>query len=248
VKKRRGARSDTGFLLSVSLLRERVPSFDQYPFSIPAIRALDTLRFDPRVTFLIGENGSGKSTLIEAIAILAGFNPEGGSKNFSFATRPSESELHAALRVARGVRREKRGFFLRAETLFNLATHVEQAALSAYGWEDMHTKSHGEAFLWLVKERFGLDGFYILDEPEAALSPQRQLAMLRLIHDLVQAGSQFLIATHSPILMAYPGALLYHLSPGGIAPIAFDETEHFQITRGFLADRSEYLRHLLADD
>jgi predicted ATPase len=232
----------------VTLLRDRVSSFDEYPFSIPAVRALDSLRFDPRVTFFIGENGSGKSTLTEAIAILAGFNPEGGSKHFRFASRPSESSLHTALRLARGTRREKTGFFLRAETLFNLATEVEQQALFAYGWEDMHAKSHGEAFLWLMNERFGPQGLYVLDEPEAALSPQRQLAMLRVIHDRVQAHSQFIIATHSPILMAYPEATIYHLSAEGIIRLAYEETEHFRVTRGFLANHRGYLRHLFGDE
>ncbi len=244
---RRTQLAHQGFLLSVTLLRDRVSSFDEYPFSIPAVRALDSLRFDPRITFFIGENGSGKSTLIEAIATLAGFNPEGGSKNFRFATRPSESSLHTALRLARGARREKTGFFLRAETLFNLATEVEQQALFAYGWEDMHTKSHGEAFLWLVRERFRAQGLYILDEPEAALSPQRQLAMLRLVHELVQKECQFIIATHSPILMAYPKATIYHLSSEGITAMAYEKTEHFQVTQGFLMRHHEYLRHLLSE-
>jgi len=245
---RRKQDAQHGFLLSATLLRDQVPSFDEFPFSIPAFRTLDSLRFDPRVTYFIGENGSGKSTLIEAIAILAGFNPEGGSKNFRFAARPSESSLHTALRLARSARREKTGFFLRAETLFNLATEVEQRNLGAYGWDDMHAKSHGEAFLWLVKERFGPRGLYILDEPEAALSPQRQLAMLRLIHNLVQTECQLIIATHSSILMAYPEATIYHLSPEGIVPMAYEETEHFQVTRGFLANRRDYLRHLLGDE
>ncbi len=240
--------AEQGFLRSVTLLRDRVSSFDEYPFSIPSIRTLDSLRFDPRITFLIGENGSGKSTLIEAIAIVAGFNPEGGSKSFRFAAKATESSLHMALRLARGPRREKMGFFLRAETLFNLATEVEQRALFAYGWEDMHSKSHGEAFLWLVKERFGPHGLYILDEPEAALSPQRQLAMLRLIHDLVQADCQFVVATHSPILMGYPEATIYALSPDGITAVAYEQTEHFQVTRGFLMHPRDYVRRLLTDD
>jgi predicted ATPase len=199
------------------------------------------------VTFLIGENGSGKSTLIEAIAILAGFNPEGGSKNLRFAARPSESSLHGALRLARGVRREKAGFFLRAETLFNLSTEVEDRGLFVYGWEDMHAKSHGEAFLWLVKERFRPKGLYILDEPEAALSPQRQLAMLALMDHLVAGGCQLIIATHSPILMAYPGATIYLLSDDRIKRVDYEATEHFQVMRGFLADHHQYLRHLLGE-
>lgn len=246
--RKRTAQDDArGFLLSLTLLRDRVPSFDRYPFSIPAIRAFDFLRFDPRMTFMIGENGSGKSTFIEAIAILAGFNPEGGSKNFRFAARPSESSLHSALRLARGTQRERTGFFLRAETLFNLATEVERRDLFTYGWEDMHAKSHGEAFLWLVKERFAPEGLYILDEPEAALSPQRQLAMLRLIHELIGARCQFIVATHSPILMAYPNATIYQFSPGGIAPIAYEQTEHFEVTQGFLMNYRQYLRQLLND-
>ncbi len=244
---RKGELAHHGFLRSVTLLREKVPSLDQYPFSIPAVRALDSLRFDPQITFFIGENGSGKSTLIEAIAILAGFNPEGGSKHFHFASRPSESSLHTALRIARGARREKTGFFLRAETLFNLATEVEHKGLFEYGWEDIHAKSHGEAFLWLVKERFGHQGLYILDEPEAALSPQRQLAMLRLIHERIQAQGQFIIATHSPILMAYPNATIYQLSEEGIRTVAYEATEHFQVTAGFLADHRDYLRRLFTD-
>jgi predicted ATPase len=237
-----------GFVLSATLLRDRVPSFDQYPFAIPAIRTLEELRFDPGVAFLIGENGSGKSTPIEAIAIVAGFNPEGGSRNFRFAARPSESPLHEALRLARGPQRERVGFFLRAETLFNLATEVEQRALAAYGWEDMHAKSHGEAFLWLVKERFHPRGLYILDEPEAAPSPQRQLALLRLIHDLVQARCQFIIPTHSPILMAYPGATMYGLSEEGIVSTSYEETEHYQVTRGFMANHRDYIRRLFGDE
>jgi predicted ATPase len=249
---RRGVRHPAattgGFLLSVALLRDRVQSFDEYPFSIPAIRALDSLRLDPRITCFVGDNGSGKSTLIEAIAIVAGFNPEGGSKNLRFAARPSESSLHSAYGWRVALDANRRGSSSGRRRWFNLATEVEQQALWAYGWEDMHAKSHGEAFLWLVKERFGPQGLYILDEPEAALSPQRQLAMLRLVHDLIQAQSQFIIATHSPILMAYPQAMIYHLSPDGITPMAYEETEHFRVTRGFLADRQDYLRRLLDDE
>lgn len=229
-------------------MRDRVSSFDEYPYSVPAIRTLESLRFNPGITFLIGENGSGKSTLIEAIAILAGFNPEGGSKHFRFARRPSESSLHQALRLARDARREKTGFFLRAETLFNVATEAEDRDLATYGWADLHAKSHGEAFLWLVQERFRGQGLYVLDEPEAALSPQRQLAMLRLMHDLVAAQCQFVIATHSPILMAYPGATIYQLSPDGVQVVRYEDTEHYQVTRGFVTDHPSYLRRLLGDD
>jgi predicted ATPase len=237
---------DRGFLREIALVRSRVESFDQYPYCIPAIRTLETLRLDPRVTFFVGENGSGKSTIVEAIAILAGFNPEGGTKNIRFAARPSESPLSSALRLVRGVRREKTGFFVRAETLFNLATEVEQQGLFAYGWENLHAKSHGEAFLWLVKKRFGARGLFILDEPESALSPQRQLSLLRLIHELVESESQFIIATHSPILMSYPGATLYALDGEGIRRLAWEESEHYSVLRDFLNNPGRWFRHLFA--
>jgi predicted ATPase len=246
--------ASSAILKSVALRLDRVPSFDAYPFSIPAVRKLGTLPLHPKVTFLVGENGSGKSTLIEAIAIAAGFNPEGGTKHFHFATRPSESALYQALQVVRGVRREKDGFFLRAESLFNVGTVIDQyeeeqgGLLKYYGGRSLHEQSHGESFIALVSHRFAGDGLYILDEPEAALSPSRQLAMLKLIHGLVnEEASQFIIATHSPILMAYPEATIYHLSPDGILPVAYEETEHFQITSSFLAHRESYLRHLFAD-
>lgn len=240
-----------GFIRAVSLLREQVPSFSKYPFSIPAVRALETLELHPKITFLVGENGSGKSTLIEAIAVAVGFNAEGGSKNFHFATRRTESALHEALQIKRGIRREKDGFFLRAESLYNVATMIEElnkedlGLLPSYGGTSLHEMSHGESFLALANYRFRGEGFYVLDEPESALSPTRQLALLRLLHVQVEKKrSQFLIATHSPILMAYPDATIYHLSPEGVAPIAYEQTEHFQITSGFLSNRAAYLHHL----
>lgn len=224
-------------------------SFDRYPFSIPSVRTLKTLKLDPKVTFLVGENGSGKSTLIEAIAMAAGFNAEGGTKNFRFRTRPSESELHATLRLARGDQRERGGFFLRAESLFNVATLIDELdVVSSYGGVSLHEQSHGESFLALALNRFEGYGLYILDEPEAALSPSRQLAFLRIIDELVRnKGSQFIIATHSPILMAYPKATIYLLTREGMTRVPYEETEHYRITRGFLEDREEYLRHLFTD-
>jgi predicted ATPase len=173
----------------VRLVREGVPSFERSPFSIPAIRELDELALDPKVTFLVGDNGTGKSTLVEAIAVTAGFNAEGGSKNFAFASRSSESELHRHIRIARGARRPRDGFFLRAESYFNVATEIERLdaepggapVIDSYGGLSLHEQSHGESFLALLRNRFGGDGLYILDEPEAALSPNRQLAMLALM-------------------------------------------------------------------
>jgi predicted ATPase len=205
------------------------------------------------MTILVGENGSGKSTLLEAIAVSLGFNPEGGTKNFAFGTRASHSELHECLRVAKGIRRPRNGFFLRAESFFNVATEIERLdeepsfgppVINSYGGRSLHEQSHGESFLALLTNRFGGQGLYLLDEPEAALSPQRQLAALSRIHDLILDGSQFMIATHSPILMAYPDARIYQLASDGIAPIAYEDTEHFQVTRDFLADPSRMLRVL----
>lgn len=240
------------------LLREKVHDFKRYPFSIPAIGKLETLKLHPKVTFFVGENGSGKSTLLEAIAVAAGFNPEGGSKNFSFSTRASESELHQALRLVRGVKRPRTGYFLRAESFFNVATNIEKLdeepggppIIASYGGKSLHEQSHGESFLALVKHRFGANGLYVLDEPEAALSPQRQLGLLKLIDDLVQKkDSQFVIATHSPIILAYPDATIFSLDGGGPpVEVEYERTEHFALTRDFLLNRERYLKRLLADD
>ncbi|HZJ64931.1 MAG TPA: AAA family ATPase [Kofleriaceae bacterium] len=237
-----------GFVHAVRLERDAISDFASYPFSIPAVRGLDTLELSASVTFLIGENGSGKSTLIEAIAVAAGFNAEGGTRNIRFATRSTESDLHRHLRLVRTARRLD-GFFLRAESLFNVATQIDALSYShAYGGTSLHEQSHGESFLAVVKHRFSGNGLYLLDEPEAALSPQRQLALLSHIHELAERRrSQFLIATHSPILMAYPGALLYQLDAAGIAPVRYQDTEHYRITRDFLADPERYFKHLFFD-
>jgi predicted ATPase len=237
-------RSQEGFIRSLRLQRDKVPSFTSYPFSIPAVAGLDELPLDGRVTVLVGENGSGKSTLIEAIALAARFGPEGGTRNIRVATQSSESELHRFLLLVRGARREKAGFFLRAESLFNVATQVDNLGLGQYGWESLHQKSHGEAFLWLLQNRFRPNGLYVLDEPEAALSPQRQLSALAIMNHLVENGSQFIMATHSPILMAYPGALIYRLDSSGIAQTRFEETEHYTVTRSFLQQPESFLKHL----
>lgn len=229
-------------------MRDQVPGFSEYPFSIPAIHGLHDLRFDARVTFFVGDNGSGKSTLVEAIAIAAGFNAEGGSRNFNFHTRRSESDLHKYIRLVRDVRRPRDGYFLRAESFFNVATEVDRlGVVDTHGGTSLHEQSHGESFLALASNRFGDNGLYILDEPEAALSPQRQLSLLAIIHRLAAQGTQFIIATHSPILMAYPDAVIYQLGPKGISTVAYEETEHFQITRDFLNGRELYFRHLFAE-
>ncbi len=234
------------YLSRVSLLRDKVESFDRYPFCLPAIRSFEWIDLHPKVTFIIGENGSGKSTLLEAIAVALGFNAEGGTKNFRFGTRGSHSELHDYLRIAKGIRRPNDGFFLRAESFFNVATEIENLGVGdSYGGRSLHEQSHGEAFLALMMERFGGHGVYILDEPEAALSPQRQLAVLSRIHDLVLDDSQFIIATHSPILMAYPDACIYQCGADGISQTFYQDTEHFQVTRDFLDNPERMLRILM---
>lgn len=202
----------------------------------------------------MGENGSGKSTLLEAIAVSLGFNAEGGSKNFNFGTRASHSQLHQYLRLAKGVPRPRDGFFLRAKSFFNVATEIENLdtepsfgslLIDSYGGRSLHEQSHGESFLALMMNRFRGQGLYILDEPEAALSPQRQLAVLSRIHDLVLKNSQFIIATHSPILMAYPDACIYLCNKDGVSHVAYEETEHFQVTRSFLSNPARILQTLL---
>jgi predicted ATPase len=241
---------DDAFVRSVVLKRHEVDDFDAYPFSIPAIRRLEELPIDPHVTLFAGENGSGKSTLVEAIAVAAGFNAEGGSRNMTVSTRPSHSVLHTHLRLVRGTRRPRNGYFLRAESFFNVATHVEEIegpAVASHGGRSLHAQSHGESFISLVKNRFGPNGLYVLDEPEAALSMRGNLALMRRMHDLVAEGSQFIVSTHSPILLGYPGAKIYVLSDDGIAETPYEETEVFELTRSFLAGRGEFLHHLFED-
>jgi predicted ATPase len=222
---------------------------DRYPFNLPVVRNLDELEFHPKVTFLVGENGSGKSTLIEALALAWGFNAEGGSKNFNFATRTSHSELHRFVRPVRGTRRAKDGFFLRAESYFNVATTIEDLGVGdAYGDTALHEQSHGESFMALIEHRFRGRGLYILDEPEAALSPNRQLSFLARMHDLIGQDSQFIIATHSPIILGYPDAWIYQTSPSGLERVAYEDTDHFQVTRNFLNRREAFLDVLLAGD
>src|SRR6478609_4088834 len=220
---------DDLFLQRVFLRRDRIERDDVYPFSLPPVRALDGLRF-AQVTYFIGENGSGKSTILEALAVAMGFNAEGGTQNMAFKTRGSESDLHKALRVSRSPRRPRTGFFLRAESFFNVGTEIEHLdaepargprVIDSYGGRSLHEQSHGESFLALINHRFGREGLYILDEPEAALSPTRQLSLLARMQDLVEDGSQFIIATHAPIVLAYPGATIYHVDAHGLSKVAY---------------------------
>lgn len=233
------------YLRSIRLLRERIPAWDEFPFCIPSLSSLDELELHPQVTFFVGENGSGKSTLLEAIAVLAGFSATGGAKYFPRGE--TGHSLHAYLRLVRGARREQDGFFLRAETYYNTGSFIDAVAdTEGYGGR-VHEKSHGEAFLDLIRHRFRGRGVYLLDEPEAALSPARQLVFLAQLHELVTAGeSQLIIATHSPIIMAYPNARILVFGSEGISPRPYQDTEHYQVTSDFLKNPDRFLRHLLA--
>jgi predicted ATPase len=241
-----------GFLLFAELVEARVADKTRYPFNLPAVAALASrLCFHDRATILTGENGSGKSTVMEAVAAAAGFNPEGGSANFRFSTRSSESDLHRCIRLGRSERRPKTGFFFRAESFFNVATEIEALdqvpapappVIEAYGGRSLHEQSHGESFMALVEHRFGADGLYILDEPEAALSVSRQIDLVRHLYDHVtKKGSQVIVATHSPVLMALPGARIYRLGSEGITSAAYEETDAFQLMRDFIADPTKML-------
>jgi predicted ATPase len=244
------------YVREVRLRRERIASFEQYPFSLPAVRSMQSLALHPAVTFIIGENGSGKSTLLEAIAVAWGFNPEGGTRNFQFQTRASHSPLHEYLLLVKGIKRPKDGFFLRAESFFNLGTDIERMdaelaaappIINSYGGRSLHEQSHGESFFALMMHRFGGNGFYVLDEPEAALSPSRQLAMMSRMHQLVQERSQFVIATHSPILMAYPDAWLYQITSEGLVRSEYRQTEHYAVAKRFLMNPEAEVQRLLKD-
>ncbi len=222
------------YILGLVLKRNTIESFSRYPFSIPAIAKLDEIEFHPNVTFFVGENGAGKSTLIEAIAIASALNPEGGSRNFTFSTQDSHSELNKHIVLKKGIKRPKDSYFLRAESFYNVATNIDALGVEdAYGDRSLHHQSHGEAFLSLFLNRFLGEGLYILDEPEAALSPMKQLSLITCIHQLAAQNSQFIIATHSPILLSYPNACIYNIDDTGINKIVYEETEHFKTAQYF---------------
>ena len=245
---------DSQYLLEAILKREGVPTFSEYPFNLNAVRNLQRLRFHPAMTYIVGENGSGKSTLLEAIAVALGFNPEGGTRNFGFSTRKSHSKLWKHIRLAKGIRKPKDGFFFRAESFYNVATNIEELdrepapappIIESYGGVSLHEQSHGESFMALAMHRFGGKGLYILDEPEAALSPTRQMTLLARMHELIQDDSQFIVSTHSPILMAYPNATLYLLEEDGLREVSYTETEHYEVTKDFLNNHESMLRILM---
>ena len=244
------------YLLRVQLLRDRITAPDRFPYTLPAVRHLDVLEFHPKVTFFVGENGAGKSTLLEAVAAECGLNPEGGSRNFNFATRASHSAHDAALRLSRAPGTPGDSYFLRAESYYNVATEIERLdeepafgppLIDAYGGRSLHEQSHGESFFALFKHRFRGNGLYLMDEPEAALSPRRQLEFLALLHEFCRSGSQFVIATHSPIIMAYPDARIYAFGADGVRETAYTQTDHYLITRGFLTHPQRTMAELFRE-
>lgn len=234
------------FLRSISIDWERISPYS-YLRNIEAIAHLDTLEFRSPVTFFVGENGSGKSTMLEAIAVAAGFNPEGGTKNYHFSTYDSHSELYNALRLSRGYRRPGHGYFLRAESFYNVATKEEDYADEDHPSQRYHEKSHGESFLAIAQKQLRPEGLYLLDEPEAALSPQRQLTLLMELYGCVREGSQFIIVTHSPILLGLPGAEILTFDDGPVHSCRYEETESYQVMEMFINNREQMLRHLLGD-
>lgn len=251
------------FLESLYLRRvelNKLPQQKNYWETLPAVQSLrkKPLVLEQPVTFLVGENGTGKSTLLEAIAVAAGFNAEGGTRNFTFSSRETHSQLCEYLHLVKGVRRPRDGFFLRAESFYNVASNIDDLnairtsrppLINSYGGKSLHEQSHGESFLSLVLNRFGGEGLYLLDEPEAALSPSRQMSMLAHLHQLVERNSQLVIATHSPILMAYPGACIYVLSKDeGICRTPYEQTEHYIVTREFLNHPEKMVQYLLREE
>ncbi len=218
---------------------------DSYLRKIEALRGMDRLEFSSPVTFFVGENGSGKSTLLEAIAVAWGFNPEGGTRNYSFSTYDSHSELHEALRITKGFRKARWGYFLRAESFYNVASMEEEYSKLGGVPQHLHERSHGESFLAMVQRQFQADGLYLMDEPEAALSPQRQLTLLAELHRLAGEGAQFIIVTHSPILLGLPGAQILSFDNGLLHPCSYEETDSVRVTSMFLNHRELVLKNLL---
>lgn len=228
-------------------------SKDGYYSKIPALKNLKELKFETPITFFMGENGSGKSTLLEAIAVGLGFNAEGGSIDFNFSTKETHSDLHENIDFVKSISRPKDSFFLRAESYYNVASYLEDVYsseiwagydLDQYGGVP-HKKSHGQAFLGLIKNRFRGKGLYILDEPEAALSPQNQLATIAILNELAKDGSQFIIATHSPILSATPNSTIYSFDDEKITKVNYDETSAFEITKMMVQDKERMIKYLL---
>ncbi|MES2829472.1 MAG: AAA family ATPase [Bacteroidota bacterium] len=249
-----------GYINSVQFDTENV-NRSQYPFNIPCINNFSKLVFHSKVTYLIGENGMGKSTLLEGLAVNLGFNAEGGGKNFNFNSQATHSSLHNHLRISKGIHKIKDGYFLRGESFYNVASQIDELdkdpidepafggrkIIDSYGGKSLHEQSHGESFWSLFMNRFGGSGLYILDEPESALSVTRQMAMLSRVHELVNQRSQFVIATHSPIVLSYPDATIFQMTAEGIQKVKYKETDTYKLYKGFL-DNPEQMTKILLND
>ncbi len=242
------------FIQSFGLKRDKISCFDRYPYDLPIVKFFDNIELHKNVTFLVGENGTGKSTILEALAVAYGFNPEGGSRNFNFSTKNTHSVLSEYIRISKGVKNPKDGYFLRAESFYNVASNIDHIQesdsrmLDSYGGVSLHQQSHGESFLSLFMNRLFGNGIYILDEPEAALSPQRQFAFLIRLNELVNRNSQFIIATHSPILLSYPNAKIIQITDFGIESINYKDTEHYILYKSFLDNPEGMLERLGVDN
>ena len=244
-----------GYLLSLRLKQEHLPN--GYPFNIPCLKSFEKLNFHPNVTFFTGENGVGKSTLIEAIAVYLGFNAEGGGKNFNFKSIATHSALHNYLAITKSFKQIKDGFFLRGESFYNVASEIDKLdeddpdipkIIDSYGGISLHEQSHGESFWSLFMNRFSGHGVYILDEPESALSATKQIAMLSKINSLVNKNAQFIIATHSPILLSYPNAWIYEMSENKIAKVKYEESEVYRVYKAFLDHPQRILNNIFTSN
>lgn len=254
-------KDDSPYLLlkEIKIKPNTIKDSNVYPFCISTIKNLSDINLSTQVTFFVGENGTGKSTILEAIAAKAGFGPEGGSLNIHFKTSFEHTyrgtELLAEQLILSWNKKPRDGYFFRAESFFNIANYLDIMAKSggqgpeityaSYGGKSLHEQSHGESFLSFFSNRMGNNGFFILDEPEAALSPQRQLSLMIIINTMCKhSNAQFIIATHSPILLAYPEATIYSCDAGSLQKIAYQETSHYQITKQFLDNPERYMHHL----
>lgn len=238
------------YLKEISLNRTTISSFDEYPFNIPWIKTLETLEFHKDVTFIVGENGSGKSTLIESIALSLGFGIEGGTKSVQIKTHETNaSNLYEHIKLVKSYKKPEDYYFLRAESFYNVATYMEKLNyLKSYGGKSLHKLSHGESFMATITNKLKGKGLYIFDEPEAALSPTRQLSAMASIDQLVKNNSQFIIATHSPILLAYPNSIIYQISENKIEKINYKDTEHYRITKYFLNNPERMIETLTKEN
>lgn len=244
------------YIRKLEINYNKIPK-DDYISSLSAIKNAKNLEFQTPVTFFVGENGLGKSTLIEAIATEWGFNPEGGSISFTFSTKHTESDLYKYIHLTKGILRPKSGYFLRSESLYNVATNIDDLDLiecdappisAGYGGKSLHNQSHGESFLSVFFNRFRGNGLYILDEPESALSPISQMSLLVRIKQLVYDKSQFIIATHSPILMAFPNAQIYEIKKDGIYLTQYNKTEHYLVMKDFFENPDRVINSLLSNN